>query len=422
MYRLSQYGLLLISSLAIILISASCIAAINHHVIPRKNGVSRNIEVPVMPAASNFSDSPIRIMLFIGDGMGSQHRKAAAWFKYGLEGQLLMDQLPFQDWLQTASANNAITDSAAAATAMAAGYQTNNGMIGVDPAGTALNTILEYAQAKGMAVGLVTTVQISHATPAAFAAHVLDRNQMTDIAMQLIDHGVNVLLGGGEDQFLPTGTAGCFPQDGERSDGRNLITEALAAGYTYVCSSAEFDTVDPAATDYLLGLFADDGMLRPFQPDLTRMTGKAIQILSRDPDGFFLMVEGGQIDWASHDNDAINAIQDTIDFDQAVNVGASYADGNPETLLIVSADHETGGMDAHLNPTGLPGEDGPFMSLEGTPFYVSWSTIGHTSGDVPISARGPAAVLVNVTHQNTSVFWLMSRLIFEPLFLPLIQE
>ena len=271
-------------------------------------------------------------MLFIGDGMGSQHRKAAAWVKYGLEGQLLMDQLPFQGWLQTASANNVITDSAAAATAMATGYKTNNGMIAVDPDGKALSTILEYAQAKGMAVGLVTTVQISHATPAAFAAHVLDRNRMTDIAVQLIDHGVNVLLGGGEDQFLPAGTPGCFPQDGERSDGRNLIVEAQSAGYTYVCSSADFNAIDPATTDYLLGLFADDGMLRPFQPDLASMTGKAIQILSRDPDGFFLMVEGGQIDWASHDNDAANAIQDTIDFDQAVNVGATYAVGTPDSL------------------------------------------------------------------------------------------
>jgi alkaline phosphatase len=152
------------------------------------------------------------------------------------------------------------------------------------------------------------------------------------------------------------------------------------------------------------------------------MTEKAIQILSRDPDGFFLMVEGGQIDWASHDNHAFHAIQDTIDLDQAVNIGRSYADENAETLMIVTADHETGGMDAHLIATGLPGEDGPFLSLDGTPFYISWSTSGHTSADVPISARGPNAELISAIHQNTTVFWLMSRLIFEPLFLPFIQK
>ena len=368
LHRLTRYSFLLISSLAIILISAGCSAAVNHLLIPQIGTLNKKVAAPVIRAARNFSDSPVRIILFIGDGMGSQHRKAAAWVQYGLEGQLLMDQLPFQGWLQTASADNVITDSAAAATALATGFKTNNGMIGVDPDGTTLTTILEYAQEKGMAVGLVTTVQISHATPAAFAAHVTDRNRMTDIAAQLMDHGVNVLLGGGEDQFLPAGTSGCFPQDGERGDGRNLVLEAQAAGYTYVCNSTDFNAIDPATTDYLLGLFADDGMLRPFQPDLASMTGKAIQILSRDPDGFFLMVEGGQIDWASHDNDAANAIQDTIDFDQAVNVGTTYAVGTPDSLLIVSADHETGGMDTHLIPTGISGEDGPFHEL-------GWHTI-----------------------------------------------
>ena len=237
------------------------------------------------------------ILLFIGDGMGEAHRTAARWSAVGQSGQLIMDILPVSGWSQTASADSAITDSAAAATAMATGGKTNNGMIGINPEGETLTTILELAQDRGWAVGLVTTVQISHATPASFAAHVPDRNQMTDIALQMIEHHPEVLLGGGEDEFIPPSETGCFPESGERSDGRNLISEAIASDYTYVCDTTSLEAVNPIATTYLLGLFADEGMSRPYAPSLAAMTDKAIAILSRDPEGFFLMVEGGQIDW-----------------------------------------------------------------------------------------------------------------------------
>ena len=125
-----------------------------------------------------------------------------------------MDTFPVSGWSRTASADSAITDSAAAGTAIATGIKTNNGMIAMDPLGAELTTILELAQSWGMPVGLVTTVQMAHATPAAFAAHVPDRNMMTEIAAQMLETGVDVLLGGGEDEFLPTAESGCYPQPG----------------------------------------------------------------------------------------------------------------------------------------------------------------------------------------------------------------
>jgi alkaline phosphatase len=356
--------------------------------------------------APDASGQPRAIILLIGDGMGEAQRTAARWQVVGQGGQLAMDAMPVSGWSRTGSADNPVTDSAAAGTALATGVKTNNGVISLDPLGNTLTTILEHAQAKGMAVGLVTTVPMAHATPAAFASHVPSRYMMTEIASQMMDHQVDVLLGGGEDEFLPTTETGCYPEVGERTDGRNLIDEAVAAGYTYVCTSAAFATV-PVTTTHLLGLFADEGMPRPFSPTLEQMTQKAIGILSQDPDGFFLMVEGGQIDWACHANDAANTITDTVDFDAAVVVAQAYAATNPNALVIVTGDHETGGMSVTLDPTGDPGEDGPFRMPDDTLFYVNWTTGGHTAADVPTTAQGAYADLLNGTSENTYVYSVM---------------
>jgi alkaline phosphatase len=360
------------------------------------------------------------IILFIGDGMGEAHRTAARWWAVGQSGALVMDRMSFVGWSRTASADNPITDSAAGGTAIATGVKTNNGMIGQDPDGAPLTTILERAQARGMAVGLVTTVQMAHATPASFAAHVPDRNMMTEIASQMVlTAEVDVLLGGGEDEFLPTTATGCYPQPGERTDSRDLIAEATAAGYTYVCDASTFATVVPTSTTRLLGLFADEGMPRPFSPSLAEMTQKAIDILSQDPDGFFLMVEGGQIDWASHANDAANVISDTIGLDEAIAVAQAYASTVSDTLVIVTADHETGGMSANL----ISGEDGPFYMPDGTSFYVNWTTGSHTGDDVPTTAQGPWSHLLVGTYENTHIHDAM-RVALKPqkVYLPLIVK
>ena len=349
------------------------------------------------------------IILFIGDGMGDEHRLAAQWLAVGKSGTLVMDQLSTKGWAKTGSAEGRVTDSAAAATAMASGVKTKNGIIGMDADLNRHTTILEKAKRQGKMVGLVTTTQLSHATPAAFAAHISNRDLMTAIAAKLMAAEVNVLLGGGEDEFLPTTKKGCYPEPGERSDGLNLIEDALSSGYTFVCNPVDFSAVDARSTVKLLGLFADEGMTRPFSPTLAEMTQKAIDILSKSSRGFFLMVESGQIDWASHENDAENAILDTIELDKAVKVAVDYATANDNTLIIVTADHETGGMRVGLNPTGSPEEDGPFIMPDGTAFYVNWSTRRHTAPLVPVTSLGPFTGMLAGIYENTRIFDVMSQ-------------
>lgn len=358
----------------------------------------------------SFSTSSVKnIILLIGDGMGAEHIKAARWQDVGVDGILNMDSLSVNGWIRTGSADNLITDSAAASTAIATGTKTNNGVIGLDPSLNELSTILEEAKQQGRSVGLITTVQISHATPAAFASHVEDRSQMTEIALQLLNNNVDVLLGGGEDEFLPISSYGCFSEPGERNDGRNLIDEAIGKGYTYVCDSNSLEAIDPTFTNKLIGLFADEGMVRPFSPSLDVMAQKAIDILSQNPNGFFLVIEGGQIDWASHSNDAANAINDTVSFDKVVKVASEFTAMNGDTLIMVTADHETGGMSVSLNPTGYSSEDGPFTMPDGTKFYINWLTTGHTHSNIPIMSSGYNSNLFSNIHENTFIYEVMKN-------------
>jgi len=382
------------------------------------------LTILLVPPVRAVGEPVQAIILFIGDGMGEVHRRTARWSAVGQSGALAMDLMPVVGWSRTASASSAVTDSAAGGTAIATGVKSNNGVVGMDPDPNPVTSILETAQARGMAVGLVTTTQMAHATPASFAAHVDSRSKMTEIADQMLAAGVDVLLGGGEDEFLPSDEDGCYSESGERDDGRNLITEAQAAGYTYVCNASQFAAIDPAATPRLLGLFADEGIDADAatSPTLAEMTQTAIDILSQDSDGFFLMVEGGQIDWAAHAADADNVISNTIAFDQAVAVGQSYAAVATNTLVIVTADHETGGMSADF--TADAGDDGPFlMPDDSTAFYVNWTTGGHTGVDVPVTAQGPWSHLLNGTFENTQLHHVMA-IALDPhqLWLPIIQK
>lgn len=347
------------------------------------------------------------IILMIGDGMGERHRSAARWFSVGEGGALTMDELPARGEIETYSASSAITDSAAAATAIATGHKTNNGVIALDPDGHPLKTILEHAQERGYAVGLVTTTSIAHATPAAFVSHAQSRSARAEIASQLISAGVNVLFGGGERDLISRSIEGCNSGSGGRPDDRDLISEAIALGYEYICDPHALDELDVSQSAHLLGVFGADGMVRPHTPSLAQMTTKALEALSRDPDGFFLLVEGGQIDWASHANDAGDAIADTLDFDDAVASSRNYVIQNEDTLLIVTADHETGGMSLSRQSTGEPGEDGPFDIEGGGQFFVSWSTGGHTSVNVPVTAMGPLSEALVGVHDNTFIYEVM---------------
>jgi alkaline phosphatase len=370
------------------------------------------------------------VILLIGDGMGAAHRTAARLYSVGREGELVMDTLPTAGMARTWSTDSVVPDSAAAGTALATGVKTFNKGIAVDPAGNPVQTILEKAQEAGKSVGLVTTVQLADATPASFTAHNPDRDDYLGIALDIFDHDVDVLLGGGEDYFLPVGTPGCYPDDGDRTDNRNLIDEAVAKGYEHVCNEADFNAVDPNVTDRLLGTFADLAMARPYAPSLADMAAKAIAILSKNPEGFFLMVEGGQIDLAAHVSDSLNTLGDTVGFDQAVKAALDFQAGHPDTLVIVTADHSTGGLAVERTPLGAtcpepnaddPREcgnalyqDGPFEERGGARFWLGWNTIDHTGDDVPVTAAGPHAIDLAGYYENTHIFQVMREALALP--------
>ena len=289
------------------------------------------------------------VILLIGDGMGYAQITAA---RLAQGKKLNMDRIKTMGTMTTVSANNIVTDSAAAGTAMATGFKTNNGMISVTPDGKNLKTILEAAREKGKATGLVTTTRITHATPAVFASHVGNRDDEDIIAAQMLNTNVDVMLGGGKSFFLPKAAGG------KRTDNRNLIDKAKKNGYTVVTTGDELAGVSGGK---VLGLFNNSHMNYEVDRDLTKepslaaMTAKAISLLDKDNNkdkedkegknrGFYLMVEGGRIDHAAHANDPAGAVGDTLAFDAAVKVALDYAEKNRDTMVIVTADHETGGL------------------------------------------------------------------------------
>lgn len=273
-----------------------------------------------------------RIILFIGDGVGVSHWTAARF----AADNLAVNQFKVMGLVDTRASNTRVTDSAAGATAYSAGIRTFNGAIGVGPDSQPVETVLEVAKKRGWATGLVATSSVTHATPASFAAHVPSRASEFDIARQMTDLAPEVMLGGGTRYFSP----------GTRPDGADLIGQ-LRATHTVVTDAAAFEGIVPAQSHRLLGLFGATQMpdARQRTPTLPAMTRKAIDILSRDPDGFFLMVEGSQPDWRSHDNAPIeDVVAEMLDYDAAIGAALEYQRTQPNVLILVVSDHETGGL------------------------------------------------------------------------------
>lgn len=331
------------------------------------------------------------VVLFIGDGMGFGPVALARMEAAGPDGRLYMERMPVTAFVRTHSADAVVTDSAAAATALATGCKTNNGMVSVSPEGKKYLTILEAAKSKGMATGLVATSTITHATPAGFAAHNKSRNNQQRIAEDLLANKVNIILGGGREYFLPKTNA-----NSKRTDQKDLIDQAKNSGYSYVQTAEQLAS---AQGPYILGLFQNGALTTEApEPALAELTEKAIEILSRKKKGlfqkkkgFFLMVEGSQIDWACHDNNAANAVRQTLLFDRAVKSALDFAAKDKHTLVIVTADHDTGGL-------AINGVNSQTKDLE-----LSWSTTGHTASPVPLFAYGPGAELFCGTYDNTDV-------------------
>lgn len=286
------------------------------------------------------------VILIIGDGMGFGAIQIARNFLMGPDGRFTFEEFPHVAIVTTHSLDNLVTDSAAAATAIATGHKTNNGMISMLPDGTVVPTILEAMQKAGKAVGIVVTNTVYDATPAAFTAHWNTRGGSEQIALQQFEKGIDVLLGGGRDRFLPAGVA-----DGKRTDGRNLMAEAEALGYVVV---TDRESLQQAEGDRILGLFNTSYMsyqndriyLGTDEPTLAEMTEKALSILAGKENGFFLLIEGSRIDHAAHGGDLHGVVAEMADFEQAVALAYEFAKADGNTLVIVTADHDTMGLSA----------------------------------------------------------------------------
>lgn len=279
---------------------------------------------------------PRNIIFMIGDGFGPTAVTAAREYY----GQLSLDEI-LVGTVQTRSHSHAVTDSAAGATAFATGVRTDNRAVSVSPDKKPLRTLLQEAKAKGMATGLIATSPIAHATPAAFSAHAEHRKLMFDIALQQSNAGIDLLLGGGYEDWLPKAKGGC------RIDGKDLLKKLKSKGYH--TASYKNDRLQIPGLP-AIGLFAKGNLDYMIDhndksgPELKEMTAQALALLSKKKSGFFLMIEGSRIDHAGHDNDPASKLHEIKAYDETVKLVLDFAKRDGQTLLISVSDHETGGM------------------------------------------------------------------------------
>ena len=315
------------------------------------------------------------VILLIGDGMGLYHQHAAYTVN---RNDYVLDRSHAVGIIRTNAANDYVTESAAAATAIAGGEKTNNDMVSVRPDGSAMKTMLEYAADVGLSTGVVVTCELTHATPAAFVAHVKSRSEYENIALDLSRSKINVAIGGGRKFFE------------DRTDGKNLTDSMKAKGFRAVYSLPELKTVTQGN---LLGLFAEISPAPyPARGELlTEGVTAAINLLNQNKKGFVLMVEGSQIDWAAHGNNQENVLHETLDFNRAVKIAFDFAERDGKTLVIVTGDHETGGM---LITRG---------NFERGSLTMNFASTGHTGVPLPLYAFGPGAERFTGIYENADI-------------------
>lgn len=330
------------------------------------------------PLEQNLSPTAKNIILFIGDGMGPNHVSLARLSIGGPNHRLSFENFPITGIVYNHSADNLYTDSAASATTLATGVSTINGFVSVDPEKKPLPTIAELLSTKGYVSGLVSTSSITHATPASFYAHVDSRDKEVEIAEMLVKSDVIIALGGGTEYFDLT-TLSSELHLVQSEDGLNL--EALSP------------------SKRVLGLFAEDGLdRRESPPTQTKMTSTAIEFLEQKSincSGFFLMSEGSQIDWGGHANNVEYMLAESIDFDASVQAAIEFAKQDKNTLILVTADHATGGL--------------VLQKPNGSNIVAQWTTTNHDLSPINIYAYGPGAELFSGVMDNTEIFDRMLR-------------
>lgn len=329
------------------------------------------------------SEKPKNIIFMIGDGTGTSQIFAGLT---GNGGHLFLENFKHVGFSKTQSASDYVTDSAAGGTALSSGYKTYNGAIGVDTDTIAQPTILEKAEDNGLATGLVSTSAITHATPASFIAHQPSRNMYEAIAADFLKTDIDVFIGGGYKHFT------------DRKDGRNLVEELEKKNYTVLQT---IDDIENFKSGKLAGLTAPEHNGRAPERNgmLPKATAKAIDLLSQNKKGFFLMVEGSQIDWGGHQNNTIYIVEEMMDFDQSIGKALEFAANNKETLIVITADHETGGFaisDGNMAKNTIKGD---------------FTTGGHTGVMVPVFAFGPGADNFTGIMDNTEIAKRMMKLL-----------
>ncbi len=366
------------------------------------------------------------IILMVPDGMGVSNTTAARIFANGPNGApLSFETLPQIGYQRTHSRNSLVTDSAAAASAWACGEKFNNGEIschdedydGVCDPETSCTTILEKAKTRGKATGLVSTSNWTHATPAVWGAHVHNRKCEFTIAEQILTRTeVDVVLGGG----IANNRSSCMLPHTTDADINALVRRAVTDyGYTAVYDKHQLQ----AATEVekVVGIFRPGGKTPETfridatadypadEPTLAEMTSAALNVLEDDPRGFFLMVEGSQIDWADHANDVEYQIAETLGFAEAVSVVQRWVNAkwyrSYQTLIVVVADHDTAGF-------AINGPYGSIPTLPGTIVEDGWTSGGHTAEDVIIYSQGPGSQHLGAALDNTDLYYVMSEALF----------
>ncbi|WP_321373408.1 alkaline phosphatase [uncultured Draconibacterium sp.] len=337
-------------------------------------------------SSNRIKKKPKNLILFIGDGMGVSHVFAGLTAN---KGHLFLENFKSVGFSKTQSADDFVTDSAAGGTAISTGVKTNNGVIGLDPEGNPVKTILEIAEEEKLATGLVSTSAITHATPASFIAHQPKRNMYEDIAADFLKTDVDLFIGGGYKHFT------------DREDRQDLTKQLIENDYQVIRTIGELSKI---SSGKVAGLIADEHNGRVAERGsnyLSEATKKAIDILKNDDDGFFLMVEGSQIDWGGHQNNTGYIVEEMLDLDKAIGEALKFAEHDGETLIIVTADHETGGL-------GISDGDFATGKVEG-----EYTTSGHSAVMVPIFAFGPGATEFQGIMENTDIFRKMYTALFK---------
>lgn len=338
---------------------------------------------PVLP------DRAVRnVVLLVGDGFGVAQAAAARVRAFGPDGRFVFERFPALGLMATHPVGDVVTNSESGATAFASGEKTVNGRVGTAPDGRRLESLIERAKSAGWVTGVVTSTHVFDATPASFLAHVERRRDYPAVIEQIAFSGVDFLAGGGREGFLPaTG-------EGERTDGRDLLAEAAARGITVVRDVAALEAADrlPLWALFPGGRLGDD----PQRPDVVDLAGRALDLLAAEADrrgtGFFLVVEEEEIDSGAHNNDLGRMTRGALRFDRAVERSARFAAERGDTLVVVLADHSTGGLAIDQTSTAER-------------LRVTWSTGRHNGEPVPVWAYGPPSAIAGFVgfHDNTEI-------------------